>query len=64
MKIGIITDIHMKAYKDKGSDFKTFLQSLLPKIELLIISGDFASWDYREGEEAFKIIRCHKAPIW
>lgn len=55
MKIGVITDIHILAYENKAKDFEAFIDLL--DVDILICAGDWCSFDYKEMEIPFKIIR-------
>lgn len=57
MRIGLITDIHISAYEGKEVDFGYFLDSFIPQIDILIISGDLSSNSYLDIEKVFIPIR-------
>jgi predicted phosphodiesterase len=57
MKFGIFSDPHINSLKNKPKLFEDFILSMEPSVDGFICSGDWASFDVKEIEQAFKIIR-------
>lgn len=57
MKFCIFTDPHLNAYDGKLAQFKEFIQKMDKEVDAFICAGDWASVDFREIDDNFRVLR-------